>query len=80
MFIGVFYDYYVIVFEKEGKYFFICEVINIKCGVVFGILFGGKVRIIKLKRIFEFIKERICVVKYNKWFLFEDIISNVKVE
>lgn len=80
VFIGVLYDHHAIVLEKEGKHFSICEATNTKCGAVLGILFGGKARIIKSKRTFEFTKERICVVKYNKRFSPEDTISNAKVE
>lgn len=73
--IGVIYDHHAIILKREGELFTIREATNTKSGAVLGILFGGKARIKTSKRQFNFAKERICVVKYNRRFSPEVTIS-----
>lgn len=76
--IGVLYDHHAIILKREGVIFTIREATNTKCGAVLGILFGGKARIQTSKRPFNFAKERICVVKYNRRFSPEVTISKAE--
>lgn len=73
--IGVLYDHHAIILKRKENLFTIREATNTKCGAVLGILFGGKARIKTSEREFNFAKERICVVKYNRRFSPEVTIS-----
>lgn len=67
IFCGIVYDYYGILFFKDGEFFEIIEVINIFLGFIIGILkgFWGKVNIWIIKKKFDFEKKIVCVVEYK---------------
>lgn len=77
------YDYYLIIILKcyERNNFEVVEVINLFLGVVFGklvlLFFKGKSRVSLIMKIFDFEKDNIGVVMYEKWFLKIEIVEFV---
>lgn len=68
IFCGIVYDYYGILYLKEGNIFKIIEVINIVLGFIIGVLrrgIWGKVNIWIIKKEFDFRIIIVCVVEYK---------------